>query len=176
MNDKTALLTDSELDERLAERPAPRVTKEGIESRIVRVQYFILPETTVTVCSLTLDNGYSIRGESACVNTANFDKEIGERFAYDDAFRRLWPLFGFLLAEDQFRAQQLPSVATTWQERVAREQRDLGEKLEKLSAFLHGDQLDDLDEDEIDRLKRQLVHMTEYSAVLGERIEAFARP
>lgn len=103
MNEENRLLTDAELDAKMTERPAPRVTKEAIEARITDVDYTVLPDSTVTICSLKLDNGYSVRGESACVNPANFDREIGQRLAYDDAFRRLWPLFGFLLAEDQFR-------------------------------------------------------------------------
>jgi Phage protein (N4 Gp49/phage Sf6 gene 66) family len=53
----------------------------------------------VTIGSITLDNGYSVRGESACVNPENYNQQIGEKIAYDNAFRQLWPLFGFLLAE-----------------------------------------------------------------------------
>src|SRR5690606_2187974 len=39
------------------------------------------------------------RGESARVDPANFDAQIGQALAYDDAFRKLWPLFGFALTE-----------------------------------------------------------------------------
>lgn len=41
-----------------------------------------------------------MRGESACVNPANYDQEIGERIAYDNAFSKLWAFFGFVLAEN----------------------------------------------------------------------------
>lgn len=44
-----------------------------------------------------------MRGESACVNPENYDEEIGTTIAYDNAFKQLWPLFGFMLAEDQMR-------------------------------------------------------------------------
>lgn len=54
---------------------------------------------TVTHCRIILDNGFSVSGESACVNAENYNQEIGERIAYNNAFRQLWPLFGFLLAE-----------------------------------------------------------------------------
>jgi hypothetical protein len=43
-------------------------------------------DETVTVCSIKLDNGYSVRGESACVNPENYNREIGEKIAYDNAF------------------------------------------------------------------------------------------
>jgi hypothetical protein len=52
---------------------------------------------------VTLDNGYSVRGESACVDPAGFDQDVGEQLAQKQAIDKLWPLFGFLLAEDRFR-------------------------------------------------------------------------
>ena len=33
------------------------------------------------------------------MNPENYNEEIGNKIAYDNAFRQLWPLFGFLLAE-----------------------------------------------------------------------------
>lgn len=75
-----------------------KVSKSYIESRIAKVAYAKLDET-VTLCSITLDNGYSVRGESACVDPANYDEKIGKSLAYNQAFDKLWPLFGFRLAE-----------------------------------------------------------------------------
>lgn len=175
MNEENRLLTDAELDAKMTERPAPRVTKEAIEARITDVDYTVLPDSTVTICSLKLDNGYSVRGESACVNPANFDREIGQRLAYDDAFRRLWPLFGFLLAEDQFRQRQSLSVETTFQERVEIEKRELDEKRQKLKCFIDSDTFLGLSYAEQDRLQQQMECMDAYSELLGRRIEAFAR-
>lgn len=97
------LINDEQLNEKLESSPAPRVTKEYMESRIVNREFFKIGET-VTMCHLTLDNGYSVRGESACVRPENYNKEIGERIAYDNAFDELWPLFGFLLAESKMPA------------------------------------------------------------------------
>jgi Phage protein (N4 Gp49/phage Sf6 gene 66) family len=95
---KPSLLTNEELDKALAASPAERVTKEYMESRIASTDFTRLAGT-VTICSITLDNGYSVRGESACVNPENYNQQIGEKIAYDQAFGKLWPLFGFLLAE-----------------------------------------------------------------------------
>lgn len=97
------MLTDSEKDEKLAASPAPRVTKEYMESRIAETT-FTRFTGTVTICNVTLDNGYSVRGESACVSPANYNQEVGEKIAYDMAFNKLWPLFGFLLAEKLHQA------------------------------------------------------------------------
>ncbi len=94
------MINNEQLEQLLAQSPAERVTKEYIESRIIEKITSQLPfAETVTVCHLKLDNGYSVRGESACVNPENYNAEIGEKIAYDNAFQKLWPLFGFLLAE-----------------------------------------------------------------------------
>lgn len=89
----------------IAATPGERVTREGIEARIRDVVYTVLPGTPhspgerVTICQIVLDNGFDVRGQAACVDPANFDRALGQRIAFDDAFRQLWPLFGFLLAE-----------------------------------------------------------------------------
>jgi len=93
------MLTNDQLEAAIAAMPGEKVTADYIKSRITDVDYTVLPQTTVTICSITLDNGFSVRGESACVDPANFNREIGQKIAYDNAFRHLWPLFGFLLAE-----------------------------------------------------------------------------
>lgn len=99
------MLSDAQLIEALAQSPMPRITKEFMEGRIKDTSFTRFSET-VTICQITLDNGYSVRGESACVNPENYNQEIGERIAYDNAFRNLWPLFGFFLTEIQFQLRK----------------------------------------------------------------------
>lgn len=97
------VMTDAELEQALETRPSSvRVTAEQIKDRIERVDYHQIG-ATVTLCNVTLNNGYSVRGESACVDPTNFDEAIGQKLAFDNAFKKLWPLFGFLLAESRFR-------------------------------------------------------------------------
>ena len=60
-----------------------------------------------------------------------------------------------------------------YQERVIEEKRELDEKLGKLKEFSTGDVFAGLPADEQGRLNRQHSIMEDYSAVLGERIEAF---
>lgn len=109
------MLDKEQLEAALNASPAPRVTKEYVESRL-GVPVFTRFSDTVTICHLVVDNGFSVRGESACVNPENYNQEIGEKIAYDNAFRQLWPLFGFLLAEKTYRAgpvglEDKPSLA-----------------------------------------------------------------
>ncbi len=92
------MISHEELKQRLNVMPAPRVTQEDIESHIASTSFQRFGDST-TVAEITLDNGYTVRGESACVSVENYDQEVGERIAYDNAFAKLWPLYGFLMAQ-----------------------------------------------------------------------------
>jgi len=92
-------MNDAQLNDAIAARPHPKVTKEGIEKRVTKVDYMVLPNSTVTICNLTLENGFSVRGEAACVDPRNFDLVIGQQLAHRDAFSKVWQLEGYLLAE-----------------------------------------------------------------------------
>lgn len=95
-------MNENELETLLADRPAPRVTLDHVNDVIVSEIYHLFPGTTVTVCLLHLRNGFTVLGESACVNPANFDPEIGKKLAREDAKRKIWALEGYVLAERQF--------------------------------------------------------------------------
>lgn len=104
----TELLNEEQLDAKLEESPAPRVTKEFIEEQISYTVYQ-LAFKTVTICNIALKNGFSVRGESACVNPENYNEQIGKTIAYKNAFDKLWAFYGFMLAEDQFRKTGVPA-------------------------------------------------------------------
>ena len=61
-----------------------------------------------------------------------------------------------------------------FQQRVIDEKTELDEKREKLGQFIGGDIFNGLPQEEQERLDRQAALMRDYSAVLGERIAAFA--
>ena len=94
-------LSGKALEDAIAAQPYPKVTKDSIEAKIAKVDYMVLPDSTVTLCNITLKNGYSVRGESACVDPRNFNIEIGKGLAYRQAFDKLWALEGYLLAESR---------------------------------------------------------------------------
>lgn len=76
---------------------APRVTKEDVLAEIVGESYTVLPSGRVTVCELTLRNGFTVRGESAVVFIENFNAEIGRKVARENAESQVWQLQGFML-------------------------------------------------------------------------------
>lgn len=96
-------MNDQELESAIAAQPHEKVTKDSIEARIGAVDFFVLPNSTVTVCNITMVNGFSVRGEAACVDPRNFNMEIGREIARRNAFDKLWQLEGYLLAERRFQ-------------------------------------------------------------------------
>lgn len=80
-------------------KTAPRLTPADIDATIVGADYYVFPGTTVTVCVLTLRNGFTTTGESACASLENFDAEIGRKIAFANARDKVWALEGYLLRE-----------------------------------------------------------------------------
>lgn len=74
------------------------ITKEFLESEIVDVQYTRLTGT-LTHCAITVKSGFTFTGESACVDEASFNKELGEKYAYEQAFGKMWLPYGFWLKQ-----------------------------------------------------------------------------
>lgn len=102
-------ITEHELKERAV---APRVTFEQVKDSIHSEFYFTAGQGTrdraisikqdealscLTFCVLILKNGFTITGQSACADPANYKKDIGERIAYDNAVSQIWPLLGYEL-------------------------------------------------------------------------------
>lgn len=88
---------------------APRLNPEHITRTIARQQYHVFPGTTLTVCCLTLANGFNVVGESAAASPENFDREIGEKIAFENARNKIWALEGYLLREQLYRQLEAPA-------------------------------------------------------------------
>jgi len=100
-----AQYTDEELEREIQAKgkTAPRVTAQQIDDKIIAVHHHRFPNTTLTVCAIELENGYLVVGHSASASPENFDREIGEKLAYDHARSQIWQLEGYLLREKQFQ-------------------------------------------------------------------------
>jgi len=77
---------------------APRVTPEHVQSVINKVDYHKLTDV-LTVCVLTLMNGFTVTGESACASPENYDEAIGNKIAKGNAVDKVWMLEGYLLKQ-----------------------------------------------------------------------------
>lgn len=76
---------------------AARITAAQVDAQIVGEQYYTFPGTTTTVCLLTLRNGFTVSGESACASPANFNEELGNKIARDNARNKIWAFEGYSL-------------------------------------------------------------------------------
>lgn len=88
----------------VATKTAPRVTEESIKGKIRSTEY-ILNGELLTICIITMSNGFMVHGVSAPASPSNFDPEVGKRYAYDNAFKQLWPLEGYLLRDKLSRGE-----------------------------------------------------------------------
>lgn len=117
--------TEQQIEQEIKDKGlnAPRLTPDYIDSKIKHVEYILprdvcrrdngieifdapLPLQTLTFCILTLENGFTVTGESACASPENFDAEIGKKIAYDNAREKIWALEGYLLKEKLHQAAQ----------------------------------------------------------------------
>jgi hypothetical protein len=85
---------------------APRITPDHLDATITGEQYHVFPGTTLTVCCLTLRNGFTVTGQSAAASRENFDKAIGRKIARADARDKIWMLEGYLLRENLHNGEQ----------------------------------------------------------------------
>jgi hypothetical protein len=92
----------------------PRVTAEMVEGAIAAVDHHLFPGTTMTVCAITLTNGYTVIGHSACVHPYNFSTRVGERLAFEDARSKVYDVLAFRMRDVLYgQAQMFKQVMTS---------------------------------------------------------------
>lgn len=98
---RIANMNDSQIEKEIQDKglTAPRITPKDIESAIVKEQFHVFEGSTFTSCLLTLTNGFTVHGESACASVENFDVELGKKIARDNAKNKIWMLEGYLLRQ-----------------------------------------------------------------------------
>lgn len=75
-----------------------KITPEFLQSEVVDVEYRRLTGT-MTHCTITVKNGFTFTGESACADPNNYNQELGEKFALENAKSKMWVPYGFLLKQ-----------------------------------------------------------------------------
>ena len=101
-------MTEEKIEQKIQDKglDAPRLTPEHIDGVIKEVYYHRVPNTTLTLCVLTLQNGFQVTGESAAVSLENFDQELGEKIAFQNAREQIWRLEGYLLKQKLFESKK----------------------------------------------------------------------
>lgn len=100
-------MTEQAIEKEIQEKSlnAPRVLPELLDSIIVDEDYHVFEKTCLTVCCLTLKNGFTVSGESACASPKNFNADLGRKIARANARNKIWPLEGYLLKDRLAQAQ-----------------------------------------------------------------------
>ena len=86
-------------------KEAPTVTIEEVKASIKDVTYTVLPNGRTTVCQITMDNGFTREGSSACVSLDLYDQAKGEKYSYERALDKVWEVLGFRLADRLHQAK-----------------------------------------------------------------------
>ena len=76
-----------------------KVSKDQVMAAIVDKSFTLLPCGRTTICTLTLESGFTVRGEASVVDLTEFIQELGEKYAYEDALKQVWQLLGYDLAK-----------------------------------------------------------------------------
>jgi hypothetical protein len=84
------------------------VTDAHISDIIACEVYYVFPDTTHTVCVLTLKNGFTVTGESACITPQNFDAGRGREVALGKAKEKIRTLEAYLARQRIYEASQRP--------------------------------------------------------------------
>ena len=100
-------VTESELKAHQEKIGGKRVTLDALKANIVKEEFHVFPGSQLTVCVLTLKNGFTVTGESACADPAMFNAEIGQKIARENAEQKIWPLMGYALKEEMMK--EVPS-------------------------------------------------------------------
>jgi hypothetical protein len=95
------VMSEQDIENEIQEKglTAPRLTPSLIDMIIVDEDYHVFGKTCLTVCCLTLKNGFTVTGESACASPENFNAEIGQKIARENAREKIWVLEGYLLKD-----------------------------------------------------------------------------
>jgi hypothetical protein len=94
-------MSETSIEQEIYEKglTAPRLTPTLIDAVIKDKAFYVFGNTCLTVCCLTLENGFTVTGESACASPENFNQEIGEKIAFENAREKIWALEGYLLKQ-----------------------------------------------------------------------------
>lgn len=84
-------------DEASRNKTAARLTPAHIDATILTEQYYVPDGTALTICVLTLQNGFHVVGHSAPVSPENFDEAIGRKVSREKAREQIWALEGYAL-------------------------------------------------------------------------------
>jgi hypothetical protein len=97
-------MSEKTVEEKIQEKglTAPRIAPDDIDKKIDKISYHRL-NGTLTICVVTLQNGFTVTGESACASPENFNEELDQNIARINAKEKIRALEGYLLKEKLYQ-------------------------------------------------------------------------
>ena len=89
--------------DRLNQRFGDKVTPGVIDDHIASVRFIYIRSTTLTICVITLKNGWAVVGESAAMSPERYDQGLGETFAYANARNKASGFIAYAKVDAAFR-------------------------------------------------------------------------
>lgn len=194
-------------EELVAKATGPRVTKDELYANVATYAVFNAYDAVtalgipasehlklLTLAVVTAENGFTFVGESACAWPANYDQDIGNRLALDNAKNKMWSVMSYHLKQQLHTGTHLtqtplpwaeptsdtevpPNVSVgeaaaneTWEDRLWREEGELKERLTNLENFLGGPLFEKLADQQKRLLIEQKQAMWSYHTILVARL------
>lgn len=151
---------------------APRVTPAALDSMIKDTALIKIDDVGM-LCVLTLHNGLKVVGKNlGPVCPENYNEEMAKQLAHRDAREQLWPLAGFMLAEDIHRGnrpltqeqRELPDHV----QRVLTEMYQYAARLQGITEFF--DQVDSGALDVSDMSVEELTNLRQSGVLLAQLV------
>lgn len=147
-----------------------------LATRVTIYTKHVTTPTPYVEATAWLDNQFLLdTAISKAVDTANFDLELGTKYARDAAFQKatdkLWQMEGYAL-HNQLHKERTGTFLTRLQE----EYKEVNERATKLATFLQKGQPDNISERDWDDLEEQYTHQSRYEEVLAKRLRKLGQP
>lgn len=167
-------MSDKEMEKEIVSLglTAPRVTLESIEALMASVVYdvHVIPDTNTTLATAILDGFTLATEQTSCVDKANFNAELGAKYAIEaakaSAKSKLWELEGYALKK------QL-AIESTPLSRLLAEEKELSIKNDKLCLFLEGERPVFISENDWASMHEQELLQSRLIEILAMRIGNF---
>lgn len=98
------MLTEAQRNRILDTCEAPRITEASIKENIHDFRFYL--DGYTTICVIEMRNGFKFIGHSTPAHPENYRSELGEQYAYDNAFKQIWSHMGFLLRDQIARGEK----------------------------------------------------------------------
>lgn len=141
-----------------------KITPGAIEHILAqsKVDYAVLGGK-LTHCMITLPSGFIVTGESSCVDPAEYNKALGEKYEKDRAIQMLYMFEGYTLANELYEQRERANPIVDMAFRHA----ELAEIVDAVQAQIANGKPETTTDERWDATKKHLKHLTQAMVYLA---------